>query len=156
MYLFQGHNDALPHCKAKTRPLLLKSLLPDTLSLLIGTGTFPLTHCELSRLRCHYHSLLLSSYLCRIKRKENSSCNTCGLRLQDLSHLQDCLTSERLRRAMFDTTSIFSLKSRPWGAPDCWVSEEFFHAPKEGVWQYLHHAQRRKSKKGFVTFRLLT
>jgi len=27
--------------------------------------------CELFRLRCHGHSLLLSSYLCRIKRKEN-------------------------------------------------------------------------------------
>jgi len=44
-------------------------------------------YCELSRLRCHGHSLLLSSYLCRIKRKENSSCSACGHPLQDLTHL---------------------------------------------------------------------
>ena len=30
---------------------------------------------ELSRLRCHGHSLLLSSYLHRISRKENSDCS---------------------------------------------------------------------------------
>ena len=33
---------------------------------------------ELSRLRCHGHSLLLSSYLHRISRKENSDCSACG------------------------------------------------------------------------------
>ena len=32
---------------------------------------------ELSRLRCHGHSLLLSSYLHRISRKENSACSAC-------------------------------------------------------------------------------
>ena len=31
--------------------------------------------CELSRLRCHGRSLLLSSYLHRINRKENSACS---------------------------------------------------------------------------------
>ena len=35
--------------------------------------------CELSRLRCHGHSLLLSSYLHRISRKENSACSACGV-----------------------------------------------------------------------------
>jgi len=33
---------------------------------------------ELSWLRCHGHSLLLFSYLCRIKWKENFSCSACG------------------------------------------------------------------------------
>jgi len=67
---------------------------------------FPrLIRCELSRLRCHVHSLLLSSYLCRIKRKENSSCSACGNPLQDLTHLLlDCPASEPLRHAIFGTT----------------------------------------------------
>ena len=34
--------------------------------------------CVLSRLRCNGHSLLLSSYLCRIDRIENSLWSTCG------------------------------------------------------------------------------
>jgi len=34
----------------------------------------------------HGHSFL-SSYLCRIKLKENTSCNACGHQLQDLMHL---------------------------------------------------------------------
>jgi len=37
-----------------------------------------LIRCELSRLHCYGHSLLLSSYLCRIKQKKNSSWSTCG------------------------------------------------------------------------------
>ena len=36
--------------------------------------------CVLSRLRCNGHSLLLCSYLSRIGRIENSSCNACGPR----------------------------------------------------------------------------
>ena len=43
--------------------------------------------CELSRLRCHGHSLLLSSYLHRISRKENCACSACGHPLQELNHL---------------------------------------------------------------------
>ena len=46
--------------------------------------------CELSRLRRHGHSLLLSSYLHRISRKENSACSVCGHPLQDLTRLS-CL-----------------------------------------------------------------
>ena len=34
--------------------------------------------CVLTRLRCNGHSLLLSSYLSRIGRIENSSCSACG------------------------------------------------------------------------------
>ena len=43
--------------------------------------------CVLSRLRCNGHSLLLSSYLSRIGRIENSSCSACGHSSQDTSHL---------------------------------------------------------------------
>jgi len=86
---------------------------------------------ELSRLRSHGHSLLLSSYLCRIKRKENFSCSACGHTLQDLTRLSlDCPASEPLRRAIFGTISSIFLTSGPdlraW--PDCWVSVEFLHA----------------------------
>jgi len=100
----------------------------DTLATLCGDEIFLTTpsparflrsriSCELSRLRCHCHSLLLSPYLCRIKLKENSSCNACGHPLQDLTHLLlDCLASEPLRRAIFGTTSsIFDPWSKPWG-----------------------------------------
>jgi len=89
-----------------------------------------LIHCELFRLRCHSHSLPLSSYLCRIKWKENSSCSACGHPLKDLTHhLLDCTASEPLRCAIFGTTSsIFDLGV--W--PDCWVSVEFLHAPSLG------------------------
>ena len=53
--------------------------------------------CELSRLRCHGHSLLSSSYLHRISRKENSACSVCGHPLQDLNHLLlDCPASKHL------------------------------------------------------------
>jgi len=55
-------------------------------------------------------AILLSSYLCRIKRKENSSCRACGDPLQDRTHLLlDCPAPELLRRAIFGTTSIFDL-----------------------------------------------
>ena len=40
--------------------------------------------CVLSRLRCNGHSLLLSSYLSRIGRIENPSCNACGHRPRTL------------------------------------------------------------------------
>ena len=43
--------------------------------------------CVLSRLRCNGYSLLLSSYLTRIGRIENSSCSACGHPSQDTSHL---------------------------------------------------------------------
>ena len=73
--------------------------------------------CELSRLRCHGHSLLLSSYFRRISRKENSACSTCGHPLQDLNHLLlDCPASEPLRKSIFGSSfSILDLWSRPWG-----------------------------------------
>ena len=74
--------------------------------------------CELSRLCCHSNSLLLSSYLHRISRKENSACSACGHPLQDLNHLLlDCLASEPpLRKSVFGSSLfILDLWSRPWG-----------------------------------------
>ena len=72
---------------------------------------------ELSRLRCHGHSLLLSSYLQRISRKENSDCSACGHRLQDLNHLLlDCPASEPLRKSISGSSpSILDPWFRPWG-----------------------------------------
>ena len=72
--------------------------------------------CELSRLRCHGHSLLLSSYLHGISRKENSACSACGHPLQDLNHLLlDCPASEPLHKSIFGSSlSILDLWSRPW------------------------------------------
>jgi len=73
-----------------------------------------LARCEPSQFCCHSHNLFLSSYLCRIKRK-NNSCSVCGHHLQDQTHLL-CLASELLRYAIFGTTSsIFDLWSIPWG-----------------------------------------
>ena len=43
--------------------------------------------CVLSCLRCNGHSLLCSSYLFKIGRIENPSCNACGHSSQDTSHL---------------------------------------------------------------------
>ena len=64
---------------------------------------------ELSRLRCHGHSLLLSSYLHRISRKENSDCSACGHPLQDLNHLLlDCPASESLRKSYLWLLSLYS------------------------------------------------
>jgi len=51
--------------------------------------------------------LLLSSYLLKIKRKEDSSSSACGHPLQNLTHLLDCLASESLQRTIFCTTFIF-------------------------------------------------
>jgi len=75
-----------------------------------------LIHCELPQLCCHGHSLLMSSYLYRIKQK-NSSCSTCGHPLQDLiCLLRDCPASELVWHTIFGTiSSIFDIYSRPWG-----------------------------------------
>ena len=76
-----------------------------------------LIRSELSRFRCHGHSLLLSLYLHRISRKKNSACSACGHPLQDLNHLLlDCHASEPLSKSIFGSSlSILDLWSRPWG-----------------------------------------
>ena len=73
--------------------------------------------CDFSCLRCNGHSLLLSSYLCRIGRIENPSCSACGHSSQDTSHLiLHCPATDSLRRSLFgDSLSLYDLWSRPWG-----------------------------------------
>ena len=69
----------------------------------------------LSRLRCKGHILLLSSYLSRIDRIENSSCSACGHSSQDTSHLiLHCPATDSLRRSLVgDSMSLYDLWSRP-------------------------------------------
>jgi len=50
-------------------------------------------------------AIFLSSYLCRRKRKANSSCSVCGHQLQAITHLLHCHASTSLRPAMFGTIS---------------------------------------------------
>ena len=69
--------------------------------------------CVLFRLRCNGYSLLLSSYLSRIGRIENSSCSTCGLSSQDISHF--ILHCPALDSLFGDSLSLYDLWSRPWG-----------------------------------------
>ena len=87
--------------------------------------------CELSRLRCHGHSLLLSSYLHRISRRENSACSACGHPLQNLNHLfLDCPASEPLCKSIFGSSlSILDLWSRPWGCGPTVASPRSSSAP---------------------------
>ena len=87
--------------------------------------------CKLSRLRCHGHSLLLSSYLRRISRKENSTCSACGHPLQDLNHLlHDCPASKPFVNLSLAPLSPFLIYSPDLGVwPDCWVSAKFLRAP---------------------------
>ena len=71
--------------------------------------------CVLSRSRCNEHSLLLSSYLTRIGRIENSSCSACGHSSQDTSHfILHCAATYSLRRSLFrDSLPLYDLCSRP-------------------------------------------
>ena len=73
--------------------------------------------CVLSRLRCNGYSLLLSSYLSRIGRIENSFCSACEHSSQDTSHLiLHCPATDSLCRSLLgDSLSLYDLWSRPWG-----------------------------------------
>ena len=65
----------------------------------------------LSRLHCNGHSLLLSSYLSRIARIENSSCSACGYPSQDTSYLiLHCPAMNSLRRLLISNSlSLYDL-----------------------------------------------
>jgi len=114
-----SHTTDPRHCKDKAyhysnwrRILYHNSLFFQISSVSSKELVLPLLiRCELPRLRRHGHSLLLSSYLSRVKWKENSSCSAYGHHLQHLTHiLLDCPALEPLRRTMFSTTfSIFYL-----------------------------------------------
>jgi len=88
-----------------------------------------LARCKLSRFRCH--SLLLSSYLCRIKRKENAAPSDSLCR----KYLTSCIVPHLSFSGAPSLALLLSfLTSGPdLGAwPDCWVSVEFLHAPSLG------------------------
>ena len=72
----------------------------------------------LPRLCCNEHSLLLSSYSCRIGRIENPSCSACGHSSQDIFHLiLHCPATVSLRRSLSgNSLSLYNLWSRPWGS----------------------------------------
>ena len=74
--------------------------------------------CALSRLRCNGHSLLLSSYLCRIGRIENPYCSSCEHSSQDTSYLiLHCPATDSLRRSLFGhSLSLYDLWFMPWGS----------------------------------------
>ena len=118
-----------------------RTVLPkffDTQVASIATDELVLPHharCVLSRLHCNGHSLLLSSYLFRIGRIENSSCSACGHSSQDISHLilhcpaTDSAPLTLLRLFLF---TIFSSDLREF--PGFWCSMVFHHAhiPRKG------------------------
>ena len=65
--------------------------------------------CVLSRLCCNGYSLLLGSYLTRIGRTENPSCNACGHSSQDTSHLVLHYTAtDSLRRSSLATLCLYT------------------------------------------------
>jgi len=105
------------------------SLLPDSFGFFGGTGPSPTRPLETVH-RCHSHSLLLSSYLCRIKRKDNSR-SACGHQLQDLTYLfLHCAASELSGASSLALLLSVLISDFDLGAwPDCWASEEFFRAP---------------------------
>jgi len=59
------------------------------------------------------HSHLLSSFLGRLKQKENTSLSACKHFPLDLSHLHQSSASEPLQHAIVGTTSIFDVWFRP-------------------------------------------
>ena len=73
--------------------------------------------CVFSRLRCNGHSLLLSSYLSKNGRIENSFCSACGHPSQNTCYLiLHCPATDCLRRSLFGNfPSLYDLWSRPWG-----------------------------------------
>jgi len=72
-----------------------------------------------SAVNCHDFTATVTAFscplnLCRIKWKENSSCNACGHPLQDLTHLLlDCPASETLWHTIFGTSSSIFYLSGP-------------------------------------------
>ena len=86
--------------------------------------------CVLSRLRCNEHSLLLSSYLSRIGRIENSSCNACGHSSQDISHLiLHCPASDSAPLTLWRLCLTTTSDPSPGELPGFWGSMVFRHAP---------------------------
>ena len=86
---------------------------------------------ELSHLPCHGHSLLLSSYLHRISRKENSACNAYGhLYRTSIIFSSTVLPLNPFVNLSLAPLSLFLTYGLDLGVwPNCWVSAEFLRAP---------------------------
>ena len=104
---------------SRTGGVLSLEILRHTGSLDFHRGTVLPRHacCVFTRLLCNGHSILLSSYLSRIGRIENSFCSACGHSSQDTSHLiLHCPATDSLRRSLFDDSLfLYDLWFRPWG-----------------------------------------
>ena len=79
--------------------------------------------CKLSRLRCHGHSLLSSSYLHRISRKENSACSACDfLYRTSIISSSSVLPLNPFVNLSLAPLSLFLMYGPDLGVwPDCWV-----------------------------------
>ena len=86
---------------------------------------------ELSRLRCHGHSLLLSSYLHRISRKRILIVVPVDtLYRNSIISSSTVLLLNPFANLSLAPLSLFSIYDPDLGVwPDCWVSAEFLRAP---------------------------
>ena len=118
---------------------IVSSKFFDTQVPSISTKELVLPHhacCVLFRLR--FNSQLLSSYLSKIGRIENSSSNTCEHLCQDTTHVVlHCPSMDSLRRSLFgDSLSLYNL----WRVSRFLVLHDLPPSPhpSEGI-RYQHH-----------------
>ena len=118
---------------------IVSSKFFDTQVPSISTKELVLPHhacCVLFRLR--FNSQLLSSYLSKMGRIENSFCSTCGHLSQDTTHVVlHCPSMDSLRRSLFgDTLSLYNL----WRVSRFLVLHDLPPSPhpSEGI-RYQHH-----------------
>ena len=107
--------------------------------------------CVLSRLRGNGYSPLLSSYLSRIGRIENSFCSACGHSPQDTTYLiLHCPATDSWRRSLFGDSLVHTLGSCPASEVSCLPPCPH---PSEGVGQTTtafqtileHHVTQKKA-----------
>ena len=85
----------------------------------------------LSRLGCNGHSLLFSSYLCRIGRIENPSCSPCRHSSHDIFYLiWRGPAADSLHRSLFGDSLSFTISGPDRGElPGFWGCMVFRHVP---------------------------
>jgi len=123
------------HCVTYRQNLSHNSLFCQISLVSSDEQAFPrFARCKLSRLCCHGHSLLLSSYLCRIKQ-ENFSCSAWRHQLQDLAPHPLIFSHLSLSGAPFLALHLPSLIFGPklGSQPHCWVSAKILAPPLEGI-----------------------
>jgi len=108
-------------------------LLPDSFGFLRGTGPSPSRPLWTVQFCCHGYNLLLSTYLCRIKRKREFFLQR--LRTPSLGSNSLPFGLSRICMSLSGVPSLalflpFLTSGPDFGAwPDCWVSVEFLLAP---------------------------